>query len=427
MQKNEAKIGAFPNSPAGKSDRPPATIANVKHVMEHVGITIRYNLVKKRDEIIIPNWNGCPDNVDNATVNYIISLVAEHHMPTNNVSGFLETIANQNAYNPVADWIRSEKWDGQNRLPELYASVIEHPDTSVEFKELLLHKWLLSITAANILASGFRARGILTFQGPQSIGKTTWFRQLISDEELSRSVIKLGFHLDPSDKDSVLGAITNAVVELGELDSSFARGMARLKGFTTEDFDRVRRPYGKRESEYPRRTIFGASVNDANFLLDPTGNSRFWVIPVIGFVYPHRIDMQQLFAQLLAELEGKLAIGADHIWWLNPDEELELALRNGQHRAVSAMDEKLGDRLDLSLIGSDANPRMTATDVAEWLGYKPATSAQVREAGASLRQMLGEPSRSKGRVRWAVPMSPVDSATWVRYGKSIYEGPGDDT
>ena len=99
------EIGAFPNAPAGKSDRPPATIANVTHVMAHAGITIRYNLVKKRDEIVIPNWRGCPDNVDNATVNYMISLVAEHHMPTNNVPGFLETIANYNAYNPVADWI----------------------------------------------------------------------------------------------------------------------------------------------------------------------------------------------------------------------------------------------------------------------------------------------------------------------------------
>ena len=211
------------------------------------------------------------------------------------------------------------------------------------------------------------------------------------------------------------------MAELGELDSSVARGMARLKGFVTEDVDRVRRPYGRRESEYARRTVFGASVNDANFLLDPTGNSRFWVIPVIGFVSPHGIDMQQLFAQLLRELEGKLAVGAEHIWWLSPDEERELEQRNGQHRAVSAIEEKLADRIDPELIGHERNPRMTATETAELLGYKPATSAQVRDAGTALRQLLGQPTRSKGRVRWAVPVAEFSWENWIDFRRSYLE------
>ena len=35
---------------------------------------------------------------------------------------------------------------------------------------------------------GFKARGVLTFQGPQGIGKTSWVMALVSDPE-----VKAGF------------------------------------------------------------------------------------------------------------------------------------------------------------------------------------------------------------------------------------------
>ena len=70
----------------------------------------------------------------------------------------------------------------------------------------------------------------------------------------------------------------------------------------TTDFDRVRRPYDRRESEYPRRTVFIATVNGMNFLSDPTGNTRWWTIAVDDLNFRHDIDMQQLFAQLAVEV-----------------------------------------------------------------------------------------------------------------------------
>ena len=83
-----------------------------------------------------------------------------------------------------------------------------------------------------------------------------------------------------------------------------AGDMARLKGVLTRDFDKVRRPYARAESEYQRRTVFFASVNKPNFLVDMTGNTRWWTIPVSKINYEHGIDMQQVFAQLDAN-EGQ--------------------------------------------------------------------------------------------------------------------------
>lgn len=168
---------------------------------------------------------------------------------------------------------------------------------------------------------------MLTFQGPQGIGKTTFIRSLISDDALRESVVKLDHHLDGADKDTIITAATHWIVEIGELDSSFRKDIARLKGIITADTDKVRLPYHRRDSEFPRRTVFCATVNARHFLVDETGNSRA-TIPVIAMNYQHGIDMQQLWAQVRSKFES-----AGFQWWLTPEEEAALEAKNRDHRA----------------------------------------------------------------------------------------------
>lgn len=399
MQKNKLAIGPFPDPPPARSDRPPATIANIAHLLKHAGIDVKYNEVSKKDEIVIPGRMGSRDNVDNVTLTYIISLAAEHHIPTGNVPGFVEAIANQNAYNPVDDWICSQPWDGVDRLPEVYATVTtadEYPDS---LKHVILQKWLRSIAAA-ATRTNFRARGVLTLQGPQGVGKSTWIKSLISDPDLADRVVKLGHHMDPSNKDSLLGAICYAITEIGEVDSSFKKDMARLKGFLTDDTDRVRRPYDRRESSYPRRTVFAATVNEHQFLQDPTGNTRFWTIPVESLKWQHGIDMQQVFAQLAREVEE------GGTWWLTDSEEGLLNEMNSHHATASPIAERLAEKTDLALIGTPGLDAMSATEVLEWLDF-PQTNPMAREAGAALRALLGPPRKIQGTMKWRVPVKPV--------------------
>lgn len=394
------EIGPFPDRPPPRSDRPPATIANIEHLLNYAGIRVRYNEVSKRDEIEIPNRTGSTDNVDNVTLTHIISLVAEHHIPTGNVPGFVEAIANKNAYNPVEDWIRSHPWDGTDRLPDVYQTVVPAEGYPDDLKEVILRKWLRSVSAAAIRAS-FRSRGVLTLQGAQGAGKSSWIKALISDPDLADRVVKLGHHMDPSNKDSLIGAIGFAITEIGELDSSFKKDIARLKGFLTDDIDRVRRPYDRRESSYPRRTVFAATVNEHQFLQDPTGNTRFWTIPVSSLNWQHQIDMQQVFAQLAQEVEE----GAT--WWLTDDEEALLNDLNARHSTASPVAERLAEMVDIDRIGAEGLPAMSATEVLQLLDF-PLTNPMAREAGAALRNLLGEPKKIKGTMKWRVPVRDAD-------------------
>jgi putative DNA primase/helicase len=221
---------------------------------------------------------------------------------------------------------------------------------------------------------------------------------LINNRKLREAVLKVDHHLDGSNKDSILGAISHWIVEIGELDSSFRKDVARLKGFLTSDKDKVRVPYARTASEYPRRTVFFATVNEVNFLVDTTGNSRFWTIPVVSLNYEHDIDMQQVFAQMASEVLG------GEIWWLTPEEDAQLAACNSKHQAVSALRDRILDRFDLSLIEQGGNPHQTATQLLIDLGMVNPTNPQAKECGSILRDILGEPRKVQGRVGWRMPI-----------------------
>jgi len=391
-------VTSFPNSPRKESSPPPATIPNVAHLLDKYSIQVRYDVIKKKVLITLPGHSGTVDNLDNVAMTHIISLASLNGIPIGQVPATVEAVADRNQYNPVTNWIKSKPWDGQNRLPEIYATVTEQQGYPVYLKEILMYKWLLSSVAAVLKRSGFKARGVLTFQGAQGVGKTSWLRSLVPDELLCEMTVKIDHHLDVSNKDTILGAVSHWLVEIGELDSSFRKDVARLKGFLTSDYDKIRRPYARTESEYQRRTVFFASVNQPDFLVDMTGNSRWWTIPVIEINYQHGIDMQQLFAQLAVDFhKGKQ-------WWLDQHEEALLDSCNSEHLSVSVIREHLLKVVDLELIGKDGNPAMSASEVLKMFDYKNPTNPQCRECGAILREVIGAPKKIQGIQKWRIPL-----------------------
>ncbi len=391
-------IKSFPNRPRSEKSPLPTTIANLHFILESYGVLVRYNVIKKKIEVLIPGHKGAPDNIDNVVLSYIFSLALLNGMQIGPIPGYIEVVGDNNLYNPVANWIESKPWDGTNRLAAIYATLTVHPEFPVEFKERLIYRWLLSCVAAALTPSGFTCRGVLTIQGSQGLGKTRWIAALVSDPLLRDQVLRLGHHLDARNKDDVISAVSHWIVEIGELDSSFKKDVAALKGFLTNDSDKIRRPYGKADSEYPRKTVFAATVNDHNFLVDTTGNTRFWVLPVVAINHQHGIDMQQLFAQLRIDFER------GEQWWLSDSEQAMLESLNSQHRSVSAIRESIEAALEFD---PDLKPKiaaLTATELLKCLGYKNPSNGQCKEANTALRELLGEPIRIKGYNYWIVPL-----------------------
>lgn len=385
----------------GKKDRPPpTTIPNLRFMLGEYRISIRYDVIKKCLTHKFPGMVINPDNGDNVALTEVTSLAVLNGFQAQLIPAYMDAIGDRDSVNPVMDWITGQPWDGVNRLPTLQQTLIVADDFPVDLRNVLMYRWMLSATAAAVLPKGFHARGVLTLQGPQGIGKTSWIRNLVP-EPLRSSVLKIDHHLDPNNKDSIISAVSHWIVEIGELDSSFRKDVARLKGFLTGDQDKVRRPYARADSSYQRRTVFTASVNETSYLVDNTGNSRWWTLPVINIDFNHGINMQQLFAQL------KIDVDRGEQWWLTPAEETMLAEQNKQHLSVSVIRDKFLQHLEVLKADKPAmqtTRAMTATEVLITLGFEHPSNGQAKECAAILREQIGDSKRINGIQKWSVPV-----------------------
>jgi predicted P-loop ATPase len=319
------------------------------------------------------------------------------------LNGYLSNIAERNCYHPAREWVLSRKWDGVSRL-QLLADTLAVEARFKTHRDAMLRRWLISVVAAlfsNSPNDTFEL--VLTLQGGQGKGKTSWFK-LLADASLA--AVKEDLQLNPANKDTIFTAAGHWIVELGELDATFSKAeMGKLKSFMSHTYDMLRRPYARLNSNMKRQTCFGASVNRPDFFIDETGNRRFLTILVVEVDYTHSIDMQQVWAEV------KTLYDAGEQWWLTADESARLATINTQFEAVVPVVEMLQDAFEFSELGNDLFcaekddrkfVRITATQVVVLFGLQKDRKT-VGEAGAALRKLTGKDASSFGGARsWKV-------------------------
>ena len=323
---------------ANDKGKPLKHIDNLREISRRLGVVIRYNVIKKNEELIIPDQSFTMDNEANASLAWLSSECSLFNFPTDKLGEFITYLADQNQYNPVARWIESKPWDGVARVEKLCNTVKAKGENTQELKSLLIKRWLVAAVAAAYLPDGISSPGVLTFQGAQYLGKTKWFKSLVPNE---LDLIQDGMLLRPEDKDSVKQICSYWLVELGELDSTFRKSdIAQLKAFITKQVDILRPAYAKREAKYPRRTMFFGSVNPREFLHDATGNRRFWTIECQSIDHDHDIDMQQMWAEVKSLWDN------GEPYYLSGAEMDSLNASNEDFMAINPIEERLLSRLD---------------------------------------------------------------------------------
>lgn len=372
--------------------KPFGTLDNFRAMLTANGIKPRYNMISKAIEAPIPGVVATLDNAENVILTHIISIAQKNEYPTANLSDYLCAFADENAYNPVANWIASREWDGVDRLPQFFATI---PSDNVALRDMILTKWLIGSVALQFCEQPTELHGVVILKGKQGTGKTKWCRSLMPPE-LSDRYIMTGATLDPTSKDSVTACISRWIVELGEFGATVRKAdQDRLKSFLTNGQDTVRRPYDRRNSNYQRRTAFLASVNDDRFLKDETGTRRYWVINQTGNIdYNHGIDTQQVFAQALSMYRA----GVPH--WMDAAEREMLELANSEYMELCPVTERIDSALDW-----DAPTLLwraiTATDLLLELGFANPSPHQANRASAHLGR-LGCDTRRTATARFRV-------------------------
>ncbi|HGL4551089.1 VapE domain-containing protein [Acinetobacter baumannii] len=381
----------LPDQPIN-SGKPHATTRNVAYVAHSLGVNIRYNVISKEVEILIPGASYSSDNSKNASFNDLMALLRKNGLP-DRASDYVLNVADQNKYNPVITWITSRPWDGVSRFNDLLKTIRTRQGFDRKWLALLVRKWMLSAVAAAFMPEGFSSKGVLTFQGVQNAGKTTWVKRLVCPE-LRRELVKEALIVDPRDRDLVRKATTCWIGELGELNATFKRSdIAALKGFISSADDEYRRAYAVHPERIQRRTVFFASVNDERFLADETGNIRFWTVPVESLDLSHTIDTQQLWAEVY---EWFKAIPHDEdaqpAWTLTKEEAKRLEESNEDFQVIDPIEERILSRLDWET--DQSRWRWTnATELLIEIGIDKPTRAETIKASSCIRKRNGDQTR----------------------------------
>lgn len=371
--------GDSPIFPDTAKKGPLATIGNIKALLDFYNIQVGYNLVKKDIEIRIPDLALLKDNAKSNALVHIVSLANSHRLPRGGVEEFVEYLASDNPFNPAVRWITSQPWDGVSRLGAFYNTITGANDSvkeSKQLKETLMRKWMLSAVAAAFSPNGSAGSGILVLQGAQYMGKTKWFKELVPSE---LEITKDGMMLDPKDKDSVYQCVTNWLVELGEVDATFRKAdIAHLKAFLTKDTDVLRLAYSRKTSEFARRTVFFASVNQEDYLSDPTGNRRFWTIECSAINHTHGLPMQQVWAEVYELWKN----GATH--YLTTEEMVALNKHNENYQVKDAFEELFLERFDMESTHTNFMP---TGEILRALGINSPTSRDFSRLKAVLKNL----------------------------------------
>ena len=321
---------------------------------------------------------------------------------TSVISEACRYVALQRRRHPVQHYLNSLRWDRVDRLDQVLQTYMGAEDSPLA--RSFGAKWFLS-AVRRILEPGCKVDTVLILAGRQGIGKSRGLRALCADPSWFSDT-----PLDLRSKDAYLSMRGVFIYEISELSSMRVRDAETVKAFLSAQVDRFRPPYGRHVVELPRQTVFCASTNESEFLDDPTGSRRMWVVKVSSV---NVAAIEQDRDQLWAEAVHRVQKGEPH--WLDEVEAVDLHETQIEYQRTDPWSEPVL----AFLLGMDE-----ATIAEVLTGIKIETAQQHRaaamrvasiltSAGWYKRRVLGAPTgQSKARkreMRWFKGPRPITS------------------
>ena len=375
------------------------TIANLKNYLKIKGYKVQYNIIKHSLE-----YSGFTGR-SNAHLPEIAPTLIYDELQTEfekcniaKIADMLLVIASDNRVNPILDMIKSVKWDGKDRIEEIYNIFGIGKDDKLSRE--IIRKWLMQSVCGlfNDDKHPFSLDLILVFKGKQGIGKTRFFEHLA----MLPQYFGEGVCIDPRNKDSVIQATSNWICELGEIGSTLKKDIDSVKAMLTKANDEYRLPYGRATLKFPRMTSFVGTVNDDKFLIDQTGNRRFATVPISDDVhidYNKQIkpfDSLQLWGQVYRIVQEEIAKGATmaSCFRLDPEMKEELDSRNQEYtKPMKAEDEVIDILSRLNMEKQNPLTHYTITDeymtVTEFMSYHSELNKYTAEQISKVLGKLG--------------------------------------
>ena len=203
-------------------------------------------------------------------------------------------VARQNEYNPVTDYLDHVSKNVAPAYIDRLATKYLRPEDEKFDKPTLYDEMLrktLIAAVARAYDEGCKFDNACVIIGEQGARKSTFWSTL--GGEFFSDALR-----DINGKDSLQVLSSAWIMEWAELEAITNKKMAGdIKSFLSQSTDVYRVPYGKVAEKFKRRGIIvGTSNRQDGFLVDETGNRRFWCV-VTTKTIDNPIDCEALLDQ----------------------------------------------------------------------------------------------------------------------------------
>jgi predicted P-loop ATPase len=183
----------------------------------------------------------------------------------------------KNKFHPVRDYLK----ECITKYPDYDKSVLEGLGkrffgSTKPIHDTYTRKMMLS-AVTRVMNPGCNCKMMLTLSGGQDARKSDFIKALFG-AEFTNTSFKVSDRTDKDDLMQINQFWAHELAEVDKITSKVYRGA--LKDTLSNTQDSYRLPYGRRIEKHPRASIFIATTNEDEILSDPTGNVRFWMVPV---------------------------------------------------------------------------------------------------------------------------------------------------
>jgi hypothetical protein len=176
--------------------------------------------------------------------------------------------------NPLVERLDKLEWDGTPRVETALIDLLGAEDT--EYTRFV-SKMMFVAAIARAYKHGIKYDNMVVLVGPQGCGKSTFCRRMALEDTFFSDNIK------DIESDNTKRLMRGKwIIEWSELTAlKRAKDANALKDFISCQIDELVLKFKESRAKYPRKCVFiGTTNDDDGFLIDTTGNRRFFPVEV---------------------------------------------------------------------------------------------------------------------------------------------------
>ena len=230
-------------------------------------------------------------------------------------------------YHPVRAYLNKVRghWDGKTDYIADFARRI----SSSDYCQRMVRIWLRAVVTQWLGADNQHANAVmlLLVSPQQGLGKSTLFTSMLPREiaDYYTDDFKINAKGNAYRK-----MVEFAIVSLDEFEKIGRKQMPELKSMMQTLKPSFIGAYQKNFNQLPRIASFVGTTNERHVLTDRTGSRRFLILEPDGIIKVEGIDHDQLYAQVLHEIENEKL---PH--WFSKDDEAEMEKHNKDYYVLT--------------------------------------------------------------------------------------------